>query len=86
MYIRYIKLEVFYNIPVYYLSTFLITTILISYSIYNGIETRISVIKSGGVITADTNIMAISACRLYCISIHDFISSIFARIKAITGN
>lgn len=85
MYI-YIRLEFAFNIAVYCVSTFLITTILISYSMYNGIETMVSVIKSGGVIIADTIIIHINACLLYCANIQDCTIPILARMKAITGN
>ena len=85
MYI-YIRLEFAFNIAVYCVSTFLITTILISYSMYNGIETMVSVIKSGGVIIADTIIIHINACLLYFANIQDCTIPILVRMKAIMGN
>ena len=43
---------------------------LISYNKYNGIVTKIRVIKSGGVIIAATIIMIINACFLYFANIN----------------
>lgn len=45
--------------------TILAILTLTSYSRYNGIVTKIRVIKSGGVIIAATSIMTIKACFLY---------------------
>ena len=45
-----------------YLSTHLATRILTSYSKYNGMVTKMRVIKSGGVITAATSIIMRNEC------------------------
>jgi hypothetical protein len=53
---------------------------------YNGNATRISVIKSGGVMMAANNIMIISACFRYLDSILALIIPIFAKIYAMIGS
>ena len=71
---------------VIYLSTHLATRILTSYSKYNGMVTRIRVIKSGGVITAATSIMMRNECFRYFNSISEDTNPSFVNAKAITGN
>ena len=70
----------------YRLSTLLATLMLNSYNRYNGIVTKISVIRSGGVIIAATTIMMRNAYLRYLESISDVIKPIFANTKAKTGS
>ena len=53
--------DVYYNRQCHSPANFA-TRMLTSYNMYNGIVTRTSVIKSGGVITAATSIMMINEC------------------------
>lgn len=69
-----------------YLSTHLATRMLTSYSKYNGMVTKMRVIKSGGVITAATSIMMRNECFRYFDSISEETNPSFVNAKAITGN
>ena len=54
-----------------HLSTHLVTLMLISYNRYRGMVTRMSVIRSGGVMMAATSIMMRNECLRYLDSICD---------------
>ena len=59
---------------------------LISYRIYKGIVTKMSVIRSGGVMMAATSIMMRNECLRYFESISDVMMPSFDKAKAITGS
>ena len=59
---------------------------LISYRIYKGIVTKMSVIRSGGVMMAATSIMMRNECLRYFESISDVMMPSFDKAKAMTGS
>ena len=69
-----------------HLSTHRVTFMLLSYRRYNGIVTKMRVIKSGGVIMAATSIMMRNECFRYLESISDVMMPSFDNANAMTGS
>ena len=59
---------------------------LISYNRYRGMVTRMSVIRSGGVMMAATSIMMRNECLRYFESISDVMIPSLDKAKAMTGS